>query len=184
MGNTMRIGFALSNFKELQAMLTNLPAKTEQNVIGVALEAAAKPIVAAAKRIAPKETGALRKSITHALRKYPKKTMVIIGPDRNYYEGGKKVKPGQWRKGQDRPANYAHLVEFGHVKVARKKGTSRRKGTAQEIGFVAARPFLRPAVWQNEKAAAQAFEIGVTKGLEREIKKMNRKIIQQRGQAA
>lgn len=203
--NTIRIGFGLANFKELQAMLANLPAKTEQAVIGVALERAAAPIKREARRLAPKLTGALKASITHVLKKYPKKTMVIIGPDKDYYEKGKRVKKGGNRLNKDRPANYAHLIEFGHLTrnaAANAKAKRMVRHTAKEIAaanaagralptagrrtveFVAPRPFMRPAVMGQEAAAAQEFEQGVAKGLEREIKKINRKIITQRGQAA
>lgn len=205
MANTMRIGFRLDNFKELQAMLANLPAVTQQKVIGVALESAAVPIERAARKLAPKRTGALRASITHVLRKYPKKTMVIIGPDKDYYEGGKRVKKGESRLGKDRPANYAHLIEFGHLSrnaaanatvkkmvlfTARERAAANVAGRAlpaagrRTVDFVPARPFLRPAVEQGKAAAAAAFEQGVAKGLVREIKKLNRKIIRQRGAAA
>lgn len=207
MANSMKIGFALGNFKELQAMLAGLPAKTEAKIIGVALEQAARPIVRAAKRLAAKDTGALRASITYALRQYPAKgkTMVIIGPDKQYYENGKRLKRGASRLGKDRPANYAHLIEFGHLTrnakanaLAKKmvKHTARQREAANAAGvslpaagrrtvdFVAPRPFLRPAVMQNEAAAAAEFERGVVKGLEREIKKLNRKIIKAHALAA
>jgi HK97 gp10 family phage protein len=203
--NTMRIGFRLANFKELQALLSNLPAITEKKVVGVALERAARPIEQAARRLAAKDTGALRASITHTLRQYPKKTVVIIGPDRGYYEGGKRAGKGQARSGMDRPANYAHLVEFGfNTRNSAANATARKfvPHTAKEIAaanaagralpaagrrtidHVPARPFLRPAVMQGEAAAAREFEVGMTKGLEREIKKLNRKIIKSAGQAA
>lgn len=205
MANTMRIGFKLANFAELKALLSNLPAVTEKKVVGVALEKAAGPIERAAKRLAAKDTGALRASITHTLRQYPKKTVVIIGPDRGYYEGGKRAGKGQARAGMDRPSNYAHLIEFGHLTRNAKANATAKKfvaHTAKEIAaanaagrslpsagrrtvdFVPARPFLRPAVLQGEAAAAQAFEQGMAKGLEREIKKLNRKIIKSAGNAA
>jgi len=47
------------------------------------------------------------------------------------------------------PWFYAHLVEFGHFVVTPKKNTSIRKGNAvlaSGKSFVAARPFLRPAM--------------------------------------
>lgn len=198
MANTLRIGFKLGNFSELREMLLQLPAVLEKKVIGVALEQAARPIEKAARRLAAKDTGALRASITHVLRQFRKTSVVIIGPDRDYYAAGKRLKRGDARQGADRPAHYAHLIEFGHLTrnaaanaLARKfiKFTARERAEAQSRGtilsplgrraahFVAARPFLRPAVLQGESAAAREFELGVARGLEREIKKLNRKII-------
>jgi HK97 gp10 family phage protein len=203
--NTMRIGVALGGFKELQAMLSTLPAVTEKKVIGVALEAAARPIVRRAKSLAAKRTGALRNSITHALRQYAKTSMVIIGPDKGYYEGGKRVGKGKARAGMDRPANYAHLVEFGFktrnsaanatakkmvAHTAKQRAAANAMGVAlpaagrRTVDVVPPRPFLRPAVQQGQAAAAAAFEQGVVKGLIRETNKLNRKIIKAAGRAA
>lgn len=205
MANTMRIGFKLANFSELRAMLLAHHAQVEKKVIGVALEEAARPIEVAARRLVSVRTGALRRSITHTLRQYKNKSVVIIGPDRDYYEGGVRLKKGDSKKGKDRPANYAHLVEFGHLSrnakanalakkmvafTAKERAAARVAGRAlpaagrRTVDFVPARPFLRPAVAQGEAGAAAAFERGVAKGLVREIKKLNRKIITQRGKAA
>lgn len=205
MANSMRIGVALEGFAELQALLKVLPARTEQNVVGVSLEAAAAPIERRARALAPVRSGALKKSITHALRKYKNRTMVIIGPDKAYYDGGQRLKKGASAKGKDRPANYAHLVEFGHIARNGAENAKARKFirfTAKErqaaalagnilptavrraVTFVPPRPFLRPAVEQGKQAAAEAFRQGMTRGLEREIKKLNRKVIKAAGRAA
>lgn len=205
MASALKIGVALGGFDEIKALLAVLPERTQNKVIGVALEAAGRPIVSAAKRLAPKRTGALRASITQVLRRYGAKAVLVIGPDKNYYEAGKKVKKGAARSGQDRPANYAHLVEFGFRTrnseanaKARKfvAWTGRERAAAAQAGralpqagrrtvdFVAPQPFLRPAVQQQQGAAARAFEDGVVKGLVRETNKINRKLIKQAGQAA
>jgi HK97 gp10 family phage protein len=178
--NSMTIGFELSNFQELRAMLRDLPPSVESRVMGDAVAVAAKPIIAAAKARAPSDTGALRRSITAVVKRYPKagKIMAIIGPDKAFYGGGKRVKQGQSKKGKDRPSKYAHLVEFGHYSgtaTGRKggfaKGTSIRKGTAQATAFIRPRPFLRPAVAMATPAAVAALQGGVEKGMEREIKR-------------
>lgn len=201
----MRIGFKLAGFTELKALLSVLPAKVEKNVIGVALTSAARPIVRHARRLAAKRTGALRASLTQVLRQYPKKTLVVIGPDKDYYEGGKRLKKGVRSKGKDRPANYAHLVEFGfrtrnsaanasskkmrahtakEIAAANASGISLPSAGRRTVDVVQARPFLRPAALMGAGEAARTFEAGVAKGLEREIKKLNRKIIKQAGNAA
>lgn len=200
----MKIGVKLQGFKEATENLRILGPRVEANVIGVAISTAAQPIVKRAKQLAAVRTGALKASITSVLKKYPGKAVVIIGPDRDYYEAGKRVK-GKAGVRADRPSKYAHLVEFGfHTRNAAANATSKKmiaytakeKKAAAEAGralpsagrravsFVAARPFLRPAVLQGQAEAAISFEKGVAKGLEREIKKLNVKIIKQRGQAA
>lgn len=184
MANTMRIGFTLSNFDEVTKGLRALPAKIEANVIGHALQDAARPIFSRAKSLAAHRTGALRKSITSVLRSYPGKKMVIIGPDKDYYEGGKKTKGGT-----DRPANYAHLIEFGHktrvdssggfrkhtsaeIKSANESGVSLPSAGRRKIEYVSPQPFLRPAVQQGTSEAAARFGKSVELGLDKELKKL------------
>lgn len=160
----MRIGFTLTNFREMRKALGDLPPSVEARVMSDAVKVAAKPIVAAVKARAPRKTGALRKSITAVVKRYPKagKVMAIIGPDRGYYGGGKRLKKGDSRQGKDRPANYAHLVEFGH---------KTRGG-----GSVPARSFLRSGVALGTPEAERTLSRGVQVGMERETKRVASKL--------
>lgn len=190
MANSMRIGVTLSGFKEATALLRSLPAAVESRVLASAIAVAARPIVNAAKAKAPVRTGALKKSITAVVRRYPRTgtVMAVIGPDTGYYSGGKKLKKLGNAKGADRPANYAHLVEFGHYSRVSSgefggfaKGAKRRKSAtgrvAQEArSFILPKPFLRPAVMSATPAASAALASGVEKGMEREIKRLSRKM--------
>lgn len=181
----MRIGFALSNFKEMRDMLAGLPASVESRVMGDAVGIAARPIVSAAKAKAPVRSGALRRSIVAVVKRYPKagKIMALIGPDKSYYGNGRRLKAGADRRGSNRPANYAHLVEFGHhsaagsgAKLAATKGKSIRKGTLAAASFVRAQPFLRPAVLTAGPQAERDLAGGVEKGMEREVKRLASKL--------
>ena len=117
--------------------------------IGAALRYAGQPIVKSARNNLSAqgsvETGALRRSLGMVLRSQGKRDpYLIIGARR----GGSFTSVGP--DGRRRvPANYAHLVEFGHITVNPTKGASRRKGTAVEVGRVKARPFLAPAFQRN-----------------------------------
>ena len=77
----------------------------------------------------------------------------IIGPNKQYYVAGVVVRGAKRAravaaKAANRPVNYAHLVEFGHVAVKPKKGTSRKKKNATVTGNVAPKPFMRPGLIQ------------------------------------
>lgn len=161
--NSMSFGFTLTNFKEFAGMLRELPASVESRVMGDAIGIAAKPIMQMAKAKAPKRTGALSRSIITVVRRYPKagKVMALVGPDKEYYSGGKRLKKGASRQGADRPAKYAHLVEFGHQ---------------TKNGFVAAKPFIRPAVAAGKPAAINALADAVGVGMEREIGRVASKL--------
>ena len=186
MANSMKIGFTLTNFGEFAKLLEDLPASVESRVMGTAVEKAVKPIETLAKSKVPVRTGALRKSITTVVRRYPDKGKIvgIVGPEKGArYLGGRKIVRGGSLLNTDRPDKYAHLVEFGHhtaagtgAKVSNTKGTSIRKGTLTPKAFVVAQPFLRPAAAQGEPLAAAALADAVTTGLERETKYQLRKL--------
>lgn len=128
--------------------LKNIAIEVRDKVLDQAITEAAEITVAEARRLAPEETGLLRRSIIRVLRGGSRGSYVIIGPKSNF--------SGPGPDGRTRvPANYAHLVEFGHAKVKPVKGTSIRKKTATSIGFVPAKPFLRPAI-ENTRLQVRA----------------------------
>lgn len=192
MANSMRIGFTLSNWEEMRALLLNLPPSVESRILGDALSVAAKPIVNAAKARAPVDTGALRRSITAVVKRYPKagKVMAIIGPSRGYFRNGKRLKPGGDFRGGAAPANYAHLVEFGHFSAAatgtsvatakgsaiRRKNPKSKKTEFQARSFILPRAFLRPAVLTAKPAVEGQLAKGVEVGMAREIKRLASKM--------
>lgn len=191
MANSMRIGFTLSNWEEMRALLLNLPPSMESRILGDALSAASKPIVNAAKARAPVDTGALRRSITAVVKRYPKagKVIAMIGPSRGYFSNGKRLKKGADRRGADKPANYAHLVEFGHmsaaatgVDVATSKGSAIRRSKRSKKteftarSFILPKPFLRPAVFTAKGDAHAQLADGVKVGMAREIKRLASKM--------
>lgn len=187
----MRIGFVLTNWDEMRSVLTGLPPSMESRVMADALESAAKPIVTAAKTAAPVDTGALRRSISAIVRRYPAKgkVMAIIGPSHGYFRKGRRIKSGGDFRNASAPAKYAHLVEFGHysaaatgVSVASAKGSSIRKNKKRKTtefiarSFIMPRPFLRPAVISAKGAAHDELARGVEIGMAREVKRLANKM--------
>lgn len=148
-------------------LLQQLPVEVQTSILMTATAEAHKPVKAAMKRHArrSRRTGALEESIDTLVKNYPAraKALAVTGPDRGHYRGGKRVKKGGDFRGADRPANYAHLVESGHV-IATKGGTVRR-GTAQVTGFVPGKPFARPAGEETKQEVAARFTAGLEKGI-------------------
>lgn len=152
-------------------------------VLEKAARAACEPVLVAAKRFAKRSerTGALRASLTIKTVAYPHsgKAVALVGPDRAYYWKGLVITRlnASLRKA-DRPAHYAHLVEFGHNVVAPIKNTSLRKKTAipAKTGtrWVPAKPFIRPALLTTTAQQASAFTKAIESGLNRSIAKANR----------
>lgn len=139
------IEFDITGDDEICRVLRGLPAAIARDAALESLVEACQPTIEAARAAAPVETGGLRDSIGGVLRKYRRGLMLmfVIGP--------------RWGFGKDgrEPARYGHLVEFGHIQVAKIFGTSLRKGTAIAMGFVEGKPFLRPA-WDSTKEAVLA----------------------------
>lgn len=175
MSNSAYAQFKLEGLEEILRVVRELPDETQKKVLAVAVRKAAAPLVSAAKMFAGRSvrTGALRESITAIVKKGKGGGVyAVVGPARGYFRRGVALKAGDDAKGADMPANYAHLVEFGHVAVARRRGTSRRKRTAIELGFVPARPFMRPALLAAQDAMANAFAAGVDSGITQAVKRL------------
>lgn len=144
---------AFSGSEELTKVLQGIPADVRAAILEPACVKAARPIRDASARFAPRRTGALKASI--AIKGISNKSKgtaaALIGPDRNYYKGGRRLRKNSDRRGADKPANYAHLVEFGHMSGTSSekfggfdKGKTIRKKTASAKSFVLPQPFMRP----------------------------------------
>lgn len=137
---------SLSNIKggrELQEVLNTLPAKVEKNIMRAALRQGANIIRDAAREKAPKDTGALRKSIKVSTT--GKRGEVIA-----------RIRAG------DNKAYYAHMVEYG---TAPHSITVGQDGTALAVPGnpvrsvnhpgAAPKPYMRPAIDENVEAATR-----------------------------
>lgn len=157
----------------LSRVLQGLPAALRTEILAPAVRKAAEPIRRATRNFAPVATGSLKASIDVKVVSDPYKgtAAALIGPNREYYRNGKRLKKGDDRRGAAKPANYAHLVEFGHVVVAPIKGTSLRKKNAQPAAngtsFVAPRPFLRPGFIAGAPEAERILIEEIGKSLDR-----------------
>jgi HK97 gp10 family phage protein len=98
------------------------------------LEKAGGVVADRARQIVPVDTGALRNSIrVTRLKGDPKQNIRVYA--------GNRVKGGSMKKGAERGAFYAHMVEFGTVKMG-------------------ARPFLRPALNASKNDIKSIVENG------------------------
>jgi HK97 gp10 family phage protein len=156
--NSAYLRQTLTGIEGISEVLNALPSDLRKQIMSTAMGEAAKPIVRAAKTFAPRKTGALRTSINHVVRKYRdgESVVAIIGPDKDYYGSGKRLKKTADRRGADRPSKYAHLVEFGH---AVKGGVGAK--------LVQPKPFMRPAVMSAASSTGETLAEGVRKGIER-----------------
>lgn len=137
---------------ELLRMLKLLPERMAKTAMRQAHMAAGAEVRKAVKRLVPRRTGSLKKSIgVRVYRNVPSiDYTVIIGPRR-----GEKFKTGIGRR-QVSPSRYAHLVELG---------TSR----------MPARSFLRKGLQASKARALQALSRKLGVAIERQAKKLAKK---------
>lgn len=141
-------------------------------------------------------TGAMREAIGSITRKYPYNATAveIVGVTKGYYRGRKKLGKHDDRRGSESPSHYAHLVEFGHHAVAGgslraqynkelvgigkfshkgnelkrwKRTTVRQAAKGRVVGWVAPKPFLRPAMLTTKNEVTRALTEGIAKGIEK-----------------
>lgn len=129
----MAKGFEMKGFEEIEKVLAALPDKLGPQVLTRTLRKAAKPLTDEAKRLVPKRSGELAKSIgVVAAKDFGNYTGVYVGPRRGIYGG-----------------HHAHLVEYGTAMRKLDKPTLIKIGgklvTITHTGTMPAKPFMRPA---------------------------------------
>lgn len=170
-----------SGSEELSKVLQGIAADVRAEVLQHACGKAAVPIKVASAGYAPKRSGALKASI--AIKVISDKTRgtaaALIGPDRNYYRAGSRLKKDAGRHGADKPSNYAHLVEFGHLsgvsserfggfaKGTTVKANSRKRKQVAAKSFVLPRPFMRPGFIAGAPAAELIMQREIGAGIEK-----------------
>jgi HK97 gp10 family phage protein len=143
--------FKLEGGKELERRLKKLGDKVHRRVTRQAVNAAATPVVKAAKANAPKQSGLLKKAMGKKVATF-KKTQAVAA-----IVGAKKSVQGEVDGKPRKPSRYAHLVEKGHI---------------NEHGeHVPAQPFLRPALEQTGEQAMSVMQTKFAAGIEKEAKK-------------
>jgi HK97 gp10 family phage protein len=146
-------GIKVVGATELARKLDRLGAVAARRAVKPAVNGALTPINKAAKRNAPRVTGALRMSIGKRV-KYFQRTGTIWGGV------GARDDPKFWREGPDgkmrKPVFYSHLVELGTIRMP-------------------ARPFLRPALDATERQALSILRTKTIAGIDREVRKLQAK---------
>ena len=127
MARTGAINVRIIGMKELRADLRDVSKRVATNAIRSAIRQAGKLVIDSAKARVPVRRGKLRKGITQ--RVSTKRGVVT-------------TKVGFLKK-----AYYGMFVELGHAVVSHGK----------VVGSVSARPFLRPALAENEGIISDVF---------------------------
>jgi hypothetical protein len=168
------IEIKLEGFEKLDRNLLELGGAAGERIVRAAVRAAGKVVQAEIVERAPVRTddrktygenGNPAWSLPPGALKSDIKLRVTKDGERGGFTAY--VGPGKY----SRPV--AYWLEFGHaiVKGGRMFNWGKR-GTGQQVGFVAARPFIRPAMEMTQDAAIAAAEEAIADELEKELRKM------------
>lgn len=153
----------VTGLAQLQALLDELPARIEGNVVRGGLRAAANVVQAEAKRLAPVgKTGALRDSIRVSLRSKHGRISATV-------------------KAGNAKAFYAHMVEFGTarhwIKPKNRKSLFVAGLLREAVDHPGAKkkPFMRPAIDGKADQAIEAMANYLRERIPKEIDKAGKK---------
>jgi HK97 gp10 family phage protein len=125
----------LTGVKEIDEVFNKLPLALQDRVLQQAHREAAKPLIAKAKALAPKDKGNLFQSIGvqtggfNQVKSLQREVGAVkVGPRRGKYKGG-----------------HAHLIEYGTMgRYTKGKGKVKKYKNAYR-GMVRKKPFMEPA---------------------------------------
>lgn len=143
----------LSGLGPLLARVEALGPRAHKKITRAMVAAGGRAVAKQAKRLAPKETGLLRRSIGSKVKTYPSGvTVAVVGPRLGFRKEVLRKRNRPFAPASmANPVKYAHLMELGTRSLP-------------------ARPFLAPAlrageVWQKMAEAAQrGIDAALTKG--------------------
>lgn len=125
-------GIQIVGSRRLMATFREFPRRVQKTAVRRAVNFGATPIVRAARKLAPKESGLTKKAMNKRVVTYQDTVIAVIGvrkDDAGEYHGRRRV-----------PNNYQHLIHDGHV--------------ARDGSFVPGTKYLKRA-WEQGLPEAQ-----------------------------
>jgi HK97 gp10 family phage protein len=152
LGNTVsKQTTTIDGDKALRKMMQQLPDKLVRKVMRQAINAAATPVLKAARSNAPRDKGVLLAGLAKKVKTYSKSMTIVglIGPI-------------------SRSAPHAHLVEKGTEPRTQKK-------TGRYTGRVLGSHFLQKALEENEAAALSTMKAKLSQAVPKEAARLAQK---------
>lgn len=164
--------------KKLEYSFLALGEREAKKILRKQAKLAMRPMLSTARRLAPKRSGLLRKSLGILVKAYHRAIWAGMGPRHGFRAIITDRETGQQELAD--PVKYAHLVEFGTrphsiTRGARLSRPSARPGTRAAEGVAIGRvthpgspprAFMRKAWEAHRSSAAQAFADGVVEDIE------------------
>ena len=157
----MSQGLSLRGLEGLRDQLAAVEAELAAKALGAALREAFKPVLATAKALAPKWSGALADSLVIAATRPTSGDLVVaagikIGSSKLSKQAAMAAAVfGEGQSAELPPARRWHWIELGTIKMA-------------------AHPFLRPALDANAQAVLDSLKELLRKKIEQALKRKGR----------
>jgi HK97 gp10 family phage protein len=164
----------LEGAEEIAEKFNDISKNKMKQILRQAVTVASTPILQAARRLVPRDSGQLSKSLRKKVQTYPNSgaSVAIVG----IAKSGFKATVTSRKSGRvvlRNPIKYGHLVEEGH-RIARG-GSLARKGQpatvankGQHLGQVPPHPFMISAFVSTQMAAAYKLKERIEEGLNKE----------------
>lgn len=162
----------IRGLEETKAALKALPVQLQRRVVRPALTKASKPMLLAARRLAPRDTKALAKSLIRKMKTYTQSgnILAVIAPKKQ--ETLMLVRKGSYSKKPQRvnPAYYAHLVHGGtRSHSLQKEDKLARTGAMNQKREVKRSANMRRWAADLQKAKTQAQREKILAKIERSL---------------
>ena len=157
------------DMKDLLKRLKTLPEKMQKRIITGGVRASAKPIIKDARSRIHNRTGILAKSIGVTKRRSKNKNIIVYTVSPRVKKVGTTAKPGTLEYKKTMGGYYGRWVELGHFarkskkEDDEKKKDKKKKDKKEEVKFIPAKPFLKPAFETKGEEAIKAFKEYVKK---------------------
>lgn len=102
----------IEGLKPILNKMKNLSQSKAATALSGAMNKAAKPVISAARKAAPKESNALRKSLGANIRKYKRKMFIFMAV------GARKGMSTEYKGRKRSPNRYLHILEGGSRKFS------------------------------------------------------------------
>ena len=164
----MQANLTLTGDKKLDRTLKEMEPKLAKKGIRKATRAAAKVVLADAKRLVAVDTGRLERSLVVGVAKGPRRKRLPRGTMGHAVA----TKDGTMFVGDQ---FYGGFIEFGTSERYARRNRALSRYKDKRRGRVAADPFIRPALYGNERLIRWMFKRTLAKAIKDIAREANRK---------
>lgn len=141
--------------RQVERELGRLKSRAVRNkIVRDALRKAYKPAKDAAKRLAPRESGLLRKSLGQKIKTYKDAGVAVVGPRRGFK---RPVKIGKRKRGKTQKVQVRNPTHYAHLAGPRRKADFMQRAYTSSVSQV--NSMLRAKILEGLEKEAQKARV-------------------------